>query len=209
MERTETQAIHARARCRPPHAVAAPRPPPRCRNAAARARCRWRRPATAHTAPLAGASFSPAVHTHISFLPPVDAGGQWASLWVLDPQLAQVRPTRVGADGELSCGNTGGGGQHRCWRPPTQAKMHVPTDSFGGMDGEHFVANILKKLSIRASVEVIRKLVRPRSPGRSSSWLRRVCRLRCLTRGEGWFGAASGGGGGDGGYGGAEACRLR
>jgi hypothetical protein len=47
----------------------------------------------------------------------------------------------------------------RC-QPLTEAKMHVPTDSFGGMDAEHFVSNILKKLSINASVEVMHLLVR-------------------------------------------------
>eukprot|EP00241_Pyramimonas_parkeae_P007649 CAMPEP_0114246886 /NCGR_PEP_ID=MMETSP0058-20121206/12717_1 /TAXON_ID=36894 /ORGANISM="Pyramimonas parkeae, CCMP726" /LENGTH=149 /DNA_ID=CAMNT_0001360133 /DNA_START=382 /DNA_END=831 /DNA_ORIENTATION=+ len=36
--------------------------------------------------------------------------------------------------------------------------MYVPTDSFGGMSPEHVASNVLKKLHIHASVEVIGKL---------------------------------------------------
>mmetsp|Transcript_10162 Transcript_10162/g.19240 ORF Transcript_10162/g.19240 Transcript_10162/m.19240 type:complete len:152 (-) Transcript_10162:729-1184(-) len=38
------------------------------------------------------------------------------------------------------------------------SKMYVPTDSFGGMSPEHVASNVLKKLHIHASVEVIGKL---------------------------------------------------
>lgn len=67
---------------------------------------------------------------------------------------------------------------YRRWRPLTQAKdkMYVPTDSFGGMDAEHFVSNILKKLSINATVEVIHLLVRV--PNQSSSASRNPLRIQ-------------------------------
>ena len=37
--------------------------------------------------------------------------------------------------------------------------MYVPTDGFGGMSPEHVVSNVVKKVCIRASVEVVNKLV--------------------------------------------------
>lgn len=65
---------------------------------------------------------------------------------------------------------------YRRWRPLTQAKMHVPTDSFGGMDAEHFVSNILKKLSINATVEVIHLLVRHQILSAPSYYSRNIMR---------------------------------